>query len=42
MRERAETIGGTLDVVSEAAAGTTVRLRVKAARETKVQLGETQ
>ncbi len=42
MRERAESIGGTLDVVSEAGAGTTVRLRVKAARETKVQLGETQ
>ena len=33
MRERATTIGGTLEVTSEPGAGTTVRLRVPAAKE---------
>ncbi len=33
MRERATTIGGTLDVTSEPGAGTAVRLRVRAAKE---------
>ena len=33
MRERAATIGGTLEVTSEAGAGTTVRLRAPARRE---------
>jgi signal transduction histidine kinase len=35
MRERAAAIGGTLEVTSEPGAGTTVRLRAKAARETR-------
>lgn len=35
MRERAAVIGGTLDVMSEPGAGTTVRLRFTAKRETK-------
>jgi signal transduction histidine kinase len=35
MRERAAAIGGTLEVTSEVGAGTTVRLRAKAARETR-------
>ncbi|MGO9340448.1 MAG: two-component regulator propeller domain-containing protein [Terracidiphilus sp.] len=34
MRERAAVIGGTLDVISEPGAGTTVRLRFTAKRET--------
>jgi signal transduction histidine kinase len=34
MRERAAAIGGTLEVVSEPGAGTTVRLRAAALRET--------
>jgi signal transduction histidine kinase len=35
MRERAATIGGTLDVTSESGSGTTVRLRATARRENK-------
>ena len=35
MRERAATIAGTLEVTSEAGAGTTVRLRVPARKETR-------
>jgi ligand-binding sensor domain-containing protein/signal transduction histidine kinase len=35
MRERAAAIGGTLEVTSEVGVGTTVRLRAKAARETR-------
>jgi signal transduction histidine kinase/ligand-binding sensor domain-containing protein len=35
MRERAAMIGGTLEVISEPGAGTTVRLRFTAKRETK-------
>jgi len=35
MRERAATIGATLEVTSEAGAGTTVRLRVPARKETR-------
>jgi signal transduction histidine kinase len=34
MRERAAAIGGTLELISEPNAGTTVRLRAKAARDT--------
>jgi signal transduction histidine kinase len=34
MRERAAAIGGTLEVTSEQAMGTTVRLRVMAAKST--------
>jgi signal transduction histidine kinase len=34
MRERAASIGGTLEVTSEPGAGTTVRLRAAAPRET--------
>jgi signal transduction histidine kinase len=40
MRERAATIGGTLDVVSEPGIGTTVRLRAAAPGETREQTGE--
>jgi signal transduction histidine kinase/ligand-binding sensor domain-containing protein len=42
MRERAAVIGGTLEVTSEAGAGTTVRLRVAARRETQEQTKEQQ
>ena len=34
MRERAAAIGGTLEVTSEPGAGTTVRLRAAAPRDT--------
>jgi signal transduction histidine kinase/ligand-binding sensor domain-containing protein len=40
MRERAAAIGGKLDVTSEPNAGTTVRLEVEAARETREQTKE--
>ena len=40
MRERAETIAGTLEVTSEPGGGTTVRLQVQAAKESKDRLGE--
>jgi ligand-binding sensor domain-containing protein/signal transduction histidine kinase len=40
MRERAAAIGGTLEVTSELGAGTTVRLRAPAPRETREQIKE--
>ncbi|MGA3135459.1 MAG: two-component regulator propeller domain-containing protein [Terracidiphilus sp.] len=40
MRERAAAIGGVLEVTSDAGAGTTVRLRATAPRETREQMGE--
>jgi len=40
MRERAAAIGGVLEVTSDPGAGTTVRLRAAASRETREQMGE--
>jgi signal transduction histidine kinase/ligand-binding sensor domain-containing protein len=40
MRERAASIGGTLEVTSEPGAGTTVRLRAPAPREPRERTGE--
>jgi signal transduction histidine kinase len=37
MRERAASIGGTLEVMSEPGSGTTVRLRTPAPKEFKEQ-----
>jgi signal transduction histidine kinase len=42
MRERAAVIGGTLEVTSEPGAGTTVRLRVAARKETQAAKMEPQ
>jgi len=42
MRERAAVIGGKLEVTSEPGAGTTVRLRVTARRETQASMKEQQ
>jgi len=42
MRERAATIDGTLEVTSEAGAGTTVRLRVPARKEVREQVSKEQ
>jgi signal transduction histidine kinase len=40
MRERAETIRGTLEITSETGAGTTVRLQAPMPREAKERSGE--
>jgi signal transduction histidine kinase/ligand-binding sensor domain-containing protein len=40
MRERAATVGGTLEVTSEPGSGTAVRLRVPAPRESREKTGE--
>jgi len=42
MRERAATIDGTLEVTSEAGAGTTVRMRVPARKEVREQVSKEQ
>ena len=42
MRERAAVIGGAVEVTSEPGAGTTVRLRVAARRETQASMKERQ
>jgi signal transduction histidine kinase/ligand-binding sensor domain-containing protein len=42
MRERAAVIGGTLELTSEPGAGTTVRLRVAARRDTQASMKEKQ
>jgi signal transduction histidine kinase len=40
MRERAASIHGTLEVTSEPGAGTNLRLRLKARRDTREQIKE--